>query len=249
MTKFYKKKEKKEKLHSLVYGIHPIIEILKAKRRKIYTIYTTRPQPKSWSNIERLLNQDIQVQYVNKNVLDKISGTNEHQSVVAITSEFIIRKKFFDPVKSPFLIMLDGVQDPRNLGAILRSGYCTGVDGVILTRKASAPLNATAIKASAGLAEHLEIYQATSAGAAVNELKNAGYSIYLATLEGEDATKINYQLPLCLVIGGEGFGISKSILDSGFQIKLPQKTSDISYNASVAAGILLFIIAHQKGKI
>lgn len=240
---------KKEKSVDLVFGIHPILELLKAKRRKLVTIYTTKPAPKAWDQIAPLLSKDTQIQYVAREVLAKIAQTTDHQGVVAWATPFIIRKKFFEPTKSPLLVLLDSVQDPRNLGAILRSVYCTGVDGVIICGKNAAPLNATALKSSAGLAEHLDIYEAPTALAALQELKKAGYALYLATVKGEDATGFPYQLPLCLVIGNESTGIAKNLLSFGTQITLPQRTTDISYNASVAAGILLFLIAHQAKKI
>ncbi len=240
---------KKEKSLDLVFGVHSIVELLKAKRRKLVTIYTTKPVPKSWDSIAQLLSKETQVQYVTRDVLDRLAHTTDHQSVVAWATPFSIRKKFFEPERSPFLVLLDSIQDPRNLGAILRSAYCTGVDGILISGKNSAPLNATALKASAGLAEYLEIYQAPTALAAVQELKKAGYPLYLATLQGEDATGFPYSLPLCLVIGNEATGIAKNLLSFGQQIRLPQRTTDISYNASVAAGILLFLIAHQAKKI
>lgn len=240
---------KKEKSLDLVYGIHPIIELLKAKKRKLVTIYTTKPVPKAWDLIAPLLSKETQLQYVARDVLTRLAQTTDHQSVVAWATPFNIRKKFFETERSPFILMLDSIQDPRNLGAILRSAYCTGVDGVIVCGKNSAPLNATALKSSAGLAEHLEIYEAPTALAAMQELKKAKYSIYLATLQGEDATGFPYPLPLCLVIGNEAVGIAKNLFSYGTQIKLPQKSDDISYNASVAAGILLFLIAHQAKKI
>lgn len=237
---------KKQEIPSMVYGIHPIIELLKAKKRKMQTIYTTDPEPKAWSEIVPLLPSYVNVKHVTKDALTKIAQTPDHQSVVALAAPFILRKKFFDPQLNPFLIMLDGIQDPRNLGAILRSSYCSGVTGVILTSKSSSPLNAVALKSSAGLAEHLEIYQTTSIQHAVNELKSAGYNVYLAAIDGKDITKVNFELPLCIVIGNEALGISKNILSQGTKVKLPQVKSDISYNASVAAGIFLFTIAQQK---
>ena len=240
---------KKEKSYELVFGIHSVIELLKAKKRKLVTIYTTKPVPKAWDMIAPLLSKETQLQYVSRDVLNRLAQTTDHQSVVAWATPFNIRKKFFETSKNPFLLLLDSIQDPRNLGAILRSAYCTGVDGVIICGKNAAPLNATALKSSAGLAEHLEIYQAPTALAAVQELKKGGYAQYLATLQGEDATGFPYSLPLCLVIGNESTGIAKNLLSFGEQIRLPQRTTDISYNASVAAGILLFLIAHQTKKI
>jgi len=240
---------KKEKGLELIYGVHPIIELLKAKRRSLVTLYTTKPVPKAWTLIEPLLPPKVQIQYVSREVLTRMAQTSDHQSIIGLATPFIKRTKFFDPLKSPFLILLDSIQDPRNLGAILRSAYCTGVNGVIMCGKNSAPLNATAFKSSAGLAEHLEIYEASTAAAAILELKQARYHLYLATLSGNNATTITYEKPLCLVIGNEATGISKNLLSSGTQIRLAQRTSDISYNASVAAGILLFLIADQRKMI
>ncbi len=233
--------------NEIVYGIHPIRELLKAKRRKLVSIYTTRKPPKAWQSIQKLLPKYINIQYVDKSALDKLAGTPDNQSVVAWASPFVIRKKFFDPAKQKFLVMLDGIQDPRNVGAILRSAYCTGANGVIITTRKSAPLNATAYKSSAGLAEHLDVFIASSAQGAALELKRAGYALYISTLEkAKDANEVEYQLPCCIVIGSEATGVTKSIIKEGTAIKLPQRTPDISYNASVAAGILLFLVGTQK---
>lgn len=242
-------KKEKQKTQELVYGVHPIIELLKAKKRKIYTIYTTKHTPKVWSQIAKLLPREVAINYTDKNTLDRIAGTSDHQSVVAWASPLVIRKKFFNSQQAGYLVMLDGVQDPRNLGAILRSCYCTGVQGVIIPSKKSAPLNAVALKSSAGLAEHLDIYQSTTAPAAIQELKQAGYTIYLATIKGQDATQVQFKEPLCMVIGSEDQGVTQSIIKEGISVTLPQRTPEISYNASVAAGILLFMIGSQINKI
>ena len=240
----------KEKKSELIFGVHPIIELLRAKKRKIITLYTTKPEPSAFKIISKLLpKRPINIQYVKRDVLNKLAGTNDHQSFIAIVSPIQLRTKFFQPDKQKFLLMLDGIQDVRNLGAILRSAYCTGVDGIIITKKNSAPLNASVFKASAGLAEHLEIYLANSAKQAAIELKNAGYKLYLTLIKGNNATKIKYQQPLCLVIGNEATGISKDILNLGEHVTLPQIEADISYNASVASGIFLFLIATQNNII
>ena len=143
--------------------------------------------------------------------------------------------------------MLDCIQDPRNIGAILRSAYCSGFEGAIIPQKMSAPLNGVALKSSAGLAEHIEIYQPPSSVFASQELKKQGYNFYLGVLseKSKDATKVDYKKPLCLVVGSEGFGITKQILNYGINVKISQKSSNISYNASVAAGILMFLIASK----
>ncbi|HBR70574.1 TPA: 23S rRNA (guanosine(2251)-2'-O)-methyltransferase RlmB [Candidatus Dependentiae bacterium] len=238
----------KQKTVEIVYGVHPILELLKAKKRKITTLYVLQPEPKTFKQIKACLPvYPIKINYKSRQELTQLSGTPDHQGIVALASPFQTRKKTFDPKLQPFIILLDGIQDPRNLGAILRSTYCTGFQGVILTQKGTAPLNAVVLKAAAGLAEHLEIAVAPSAGAALQQLKQDGYHIYISALEknAHDATKIIYEKPLCLVIGSEGTGVSKDILNKGQTVIVPQRTSDISYNASVAAGILMFLVAHQ----
>ena len=233
---------------SLIYGVHPIVELLKAKKRKLVHIYTTNPYPKSWKQIAALLPAYCTVHTVTRAELARRAGTDDHQSVVGYATDLEVRKKMFDPATHPFIVMLDGIQDTRNMGAIVRSAYCVGVDGVIITEKNSAPINASTLKASAGLLEHVPVMLVPTASAAVAALKQAGYTIYLATLGGTDATKVTYKKPLCLVIGSEGPGISPEISSAGTRVMLPQKTADISYNASVAAGILLFSIYHQNIK-
>ena len=244
------KKKDKEIKGELIFGIHPVVELLKAKRRKLISIYTTKPTPQAFDHIQKVMPKyPVPIQYVAREVLDRMVGTTDHQGVVAWVHSFPFRKTFFDPKKQKFLVMLDGIQDPRNLGAILRSAYCTGVDGAILIKKGGAQLTGVAIKSAAGLSEHLEMYVAQSAPAAIAELKSAGYEVYLSTFDGENAAACAYKAPLCMVIGGEGMGISKSILNSGTHVTLPQKSNDISYNASVAAGILLFIVSTHQGNL
>ena len=239
--------KKINKDQEIIFGAHPIIELLKAKKRKIHEIYTIKPQPKAWNQIAHSLPNYVKIHYVTKDALNKLAGTDDHQSIVAIAGQLPIRKKFFDSKKEKFILMLDGIQDTRNLGAILRSAYCTGVSGVIITTKNSAPISGSVLKASAGLAEHLEIYLAPTPQAAILELKKAGYAIFLATIEkSHNVLNLEFNLPLCIVIGNEATGISKNILGSGQHITLPQKTADISYNASVAAGILLFLVSTKN---
>ena len=230
--------------NDMIYGVHPIIEVLKAKKRKIISIYTTKPLPEGWERIKAHLPQrSPMIQYVSKQVLDKMTGTADHNNIVAWVSPFKYSSKMFTPDSKPFILMLDGIQDVRNLGAILRSAYCAGVDGVILCKKGSAALTPASFKASAGLAEHLSIYVAPSAAYAAQEVKNAGYNLYMAVLNGKNAIEVEFKRPLCLIIGNEAIGISKNIQSLGEKITLPQRTADISYNASVAAGILMFLAA------
>jgi len=244
------KKKQKQVAGQLIFGIHPIVECLKAKRRKIISLYTTKPHPKAFKEIERNLPKyKIPVQYVTRAILAKMAESTDHQGVIAWVREFPFRKKPFDPQKQKFIVLLDGIQDPRNVGAIIRSAYCAGADGVVLCKKGGSPLSATAVKASAGLAEHMEIMLLSSVQAAAQELKNAGYNLFMAVFDGTPVTECEFTEPLCLVIGNEAIGVSKSILKLGTGVTIPQRSADISYNASVAAGILLFQAGSKTGKI
>ena len=234
----------------LIFGLHPIIELIKAKKRKLITLYTTRPEPKGWQQIiDVLAEKKVPIQYVERAVLTRMAETPDHQGVIAWVMPFIFKKQMFEAEKYPLLLMLDSIQDPRNVGAMVRSAYCTGIDGIIMIKKGGSPLTATALKSSAGLAEHVPIFLAGSPQEAVLLLKKAGYTIYLATFNGANATQVCFKAPLCLVIGSEGVGVSRSILKEGIAVTLPQRVKDISYNASVAAGILSFLVASKVGAL
>jgi 23S rRNA (guanosine2251-2'-O)-methyltransferase len=234
----------------VIFGIHPIAELLRAKKRKIITLYTTNPTPKQWHYIQSLLPQyPIDIKQVSKESLTQYAGSSDHQGVVAYAQPFVLHSKLFDTKKHTSLIVLDGIQDPRNLGAIIRSAYCTDTAGVLITEKNSAPLNAVALKAAAGLAEHMLIRYVPSAEVAAMELKEAGYGIYCGTFRGKDIRAIQFQIPYALIVGSEGSGISPALQKNATLVTLPQKTPHISYNASVAAGILLFTAASQQKAI
>jgi 23S rRNA (guanosine2251-2'-O)-methyltransferase len=238
-----------------LFGIHPITELLRAKRRKLYQLFTTQPTPKGFSGFCSLIPSHIPISYVSREELTRRAGTPDHQGFVALAEPLPIRTRVFDPAKQGFILMLDGIQDPRNLGAIIRSACCTGVQGIVIPRAQSAPLSGIVSKASAGLIDHIDIYQSATSSSAIQEIRSAGYTIYLAALGGIDMRTLHYSEPLCLVIGSEGTGISKAVLNQGTAIAIPHTTPvraekhSISYNASVAAGILVFALANSLKKI
>lgn len=242
------KKRPIKEIYNVVYGPHAIIELLRAKKRKLISLYATKPLLRPWDRIKQYLPQNFHnIQFVNKEVLARMAGSPDNNGIVALVTPFKFAKKVFDPSKKPFIILLDGIQDVRNLGAILRTVTCMGADGVVLCGKGGVDLSPTVFKTSAGLAEYLDVYRASSLKSAVSEIKVAGYNLYLAVLRGgKNATKVSYKKPLCLVIGSEGAGISSDILKEGELITIPQIKPDISYNASVAAAILMFIVIYGK---
>jgi 23S rRNA (guanosine2251-2'-O)-methyltransferase len=226
----------------IIYGVHPLIECLKAGRRKIQALYTTKPYPKGWERIKPHLPKRIpNIQYVNREALTRLCGTPDHMGVVAYVQPFVYATKGLNPENKPRVLLLDGVQDVGNLGAILRSAYCTNVDAVILCKKGGCLITPGVLKGAAGLAEHLSIYVVPSLPHAVRELKKMGYSLYMTVADGgENAMEVAFEKPYCMVIGSEYAGISPQIREQGVKVTLPQRDTS-SYNASVAAGIFLFI--------
>jgi len=244
------KKKQPVKYTNIIYGVHPIQELLQSKRLKIGAIYTLKNPIKSWAGISKLVPNHIPVSLVTRETLDNVAGTKDHQGILAFVGEFPFSQSMFTPDKQKFIVVLDEIQDVRNLGAILRSAYCTGVDGVILVKAHAASLTPAAIKSSAGLALHMPIHLAPSIKSALFDLKKAGYHIYCATLGGsESVAQFTFQEPAVLVIGNEEMGISADVAKMGTKILLPQRRPDISYNASVAAGILMYSIGLQLKKI
>jgi len=241
------KKKTAEKTGELLFGAHSIIEALKAKRRKLISVYTTQPTPRAWERVQPYLPKSVpNIQYVNTNILSSMAEGGKHMGIVAWFAPFPYRSKMFDPSTHPLIVILDGVQDVQNLGAILRSAHCVGFNGVVLNTSHAAPLTGGAHKASAGLAEHMDIHLATSSRNAVIEAKKAGYNLYLAVVNGgENAINVEYTGPACLIIGSEEMGIAADLRNEGTKISLPQKTEDISFNASVAAGILMFVMQQK----
>jgi len=231
----------------LLIGIHPLIECLKAKKRKIISLYLAKPEPKGWSRVKPYLPKSLpNIQYVSRDVLTRLAGSSDHMGIVAYVTPYKYATKAFDVIQKPRLLLLDGVQDVRNLGAILRSAYCTGIDGVLLGKKHGSLLTPAVFKASAGLAEHLNIYVVPSIKNAVKELKAMGYTLYMTVADGGvDVTQITFKTPHCLVIGSEEVGIKHTVRNEGIQVTLPQRDT-ASYNASVAAGIFLFLTVYQK---
>lgn len=148
----------------------------------------------------------------------------------------------------PLLLILDSIQDTHNVGAILRSADCSGVDGIIVTKHNSAPINETVVKTSAGASEHVKIAQVNNLSQTINELKQNGFWIVGSYLEGaKDYTKVDYKMPIAVIVGNEEKGIRKLTADKcDYLVRIPMKGKIQSLNVSVATGVLLFEILRQR---
>jgi 23S rRNA (guanosine2251-2'-O)-methyltransferase len=204
----------------------------------------------------------IPVQFVPESRLNKIAAGAGHQGVAALTAPVAYLEiddllsaiaADTDEVRArkPILLLLDGVQDPHNFGAILRSAVAAGVDGVVIPRHGMAPLSAVAIKASAGTAFRIPIARVPNLADALYPLKERGYWVLGADSEGEETIwTCDWDRPLAIVMGSEGKGLRRRVAEGcDLLISIPMRGNAESLNASVAAGIILFAAARERGPL
>ena len=195
----------------------------------------------------------IVLQEVDKSRLDELSESGNHQGVVGVcpAKGYVEIEEILDYAKSknedPFILLLDGIMDPHNLGAILRSAEAAGVHGVILPKRRAVGLTPIVAKTSSGAIEHIMVSRVTNLSDAITKLKNNGLWIAYADMEGENLYDADLSGPIALIIGSEGTGI-RSLLakNSDFAVKIPMYGHIESLNASVAAGILMYEVVRRR---
>lgn len=195
----------------------------------------------------------IKFEFVPKIVLDKKSKTGHHQGYIAETVDFNyssvedILNKAKSKHEKPFVVILDGIEDPHNFGAIIRSCECAGVHGIIIPKNRAVQVNETVIRTSTGAISNMLIAKVTNLKDAINELKNNDVWVFAAETGGENIYNKKLNQNIAIVIGSEGFGIKKSILQQcDGTITLPLCGQVNSLNASVACGIVIFEILRQR---
>lgn len=196
---------------------------------------------------------DVMVDFVPKERLDFMSETKNHQGVVAVLSAFAystIDDMFALAEKkgeAPFFFLLDGIEDPHNLGAIIRTANLAGAHGVILPKRRAAGLTATVVKASAGAIHYTPVAKVTNIVSTIEQLKEKGMWFVCADMDGELMYRQNLTGPIGLVIGNEGKGVSRLVKEHcDFISFIPMKGDIDSLNASVAAGVLAYEIVRQR---
>ncbi len=232
-----------------IYGKNVLKEKLNSNE-KINKVFLAE-KFKDYEIIKLLKEKKVKVNYVPVSFLDrKVDGL--HQGVVMEVDE---EKTYsLDEVISnidkeyPLLVMLDHLEDPHNFGAIIRTCEALGVDGIIIPNDRSVSINSTVVKTSAGAISHMKIIRVANLTASINKLKGNGYWIIGTDMEGEDYTKIDYKMPICLVIGNEGRGISKIVNDNcDYIATIPMVGKVNSLNASVSCAIILSRIVSSRG--
>ena len=196
---------------------------------------------------------DTMVKYVSKERLDQMSETGKHQGVIAYAAAYeyaevedmlaLAREKN----EPPFLVLLDGIEDPHNLGAIIRTANQAGAHGVIIPKNRAVGLTATVAKTSAGALNYTPVAKVTNIGKTIEELKKEGLWFVCADMDGTTMYNLDLKGPIGLVIGNEGEGVSRLVKEKcDFVASIPMKGDIDSLNASVAAGILAYEIVRQR---
>lgn len=196
---------------------------------------------------------DCVISFVKKERLDQLSTTGKHQGVIAYAAAYEyaevddILKLAQDKNEPPFIILLDCIEDPHNLGAIIRTAHQAGAHGVIIPKRRAVGLTATVARVSAGALNYLPVAKVTNLAATIDELKQKGLWFVCADMDGELMYKLNLKGPIGLVIGSEGEGVGRLVKEKcDFVARIPMFGKVDSLNASVAAGIMAYEIVRQR---
>ncbi|HKK96177.1 MAG TPA: 23S rRNA (guanosine(2251)-2'-O)-methyltransferase RlmB [Anaerovoracaceae bacterium] len=241
---------------NLIIGRNPVIEALKG-HTEFEKILIAKGAEGSISKIVGIA-KDKQVicHYVDRIVLDKMAPRQNHQGVIAEITEYKyaeiedILKIAIKKEEEPFIIVLDDLQDPHNLGAIMRTAECAGAHGIIVPKRNSCGLTATVAKASAGAIEHMPCVRVTNIAQTLTKLKDEGFWIAACDMGGSRYYNQDLTGKLCLVIGNEGKGISQLVKKKcDFVVSIPMKGKISSLNASNAAAVIIYEVRKQRDMV
>lgn len=245
---------KQDEYDDLVYGRNAVLELLKSDK-DINKIFIERGEKHGSINeiIAKAKEARIVTVEVERSKLDSMTKEN-HQGVIAIVPPFNyceiedILEVAKQRQETPFVLLLDGIEDPHNLGAIIRTAETAGVHGIIIPKRRSVAVNSTVNKVSAGAATHMKVARVSNLNDAVRILKQQG--LWIIGTDGEAKTNYYEQDltgPIGLIIGSEGFGMSKLLKENtDILVKIPMKGQITSLNASVAAGIVMYEVVKQN---
>ena len=235
---------------NIIIGRNSVLELLNSNREIDRILVEKGNKTGSMSAIIAKAGQKQgPVKYVVAEKLNSICPGANHQGVIAYTAmqEYCsindLIQHAAEKNESPFIIICDGIEDPYNLGAIIRTAECCGAHGIVIPKRRSVGINYAVSKSACGALEHMKIARVSNITAAINELKENGVWVYGADMDGEPYDKVDFSGPVALVVGGEGKGISRIVNENcDVVLSLPMKGRITSLNASVAAGIFMYEI-------
>ncbi|HIS47163.1 MAG TPA: 23S rRNA (guanosine(2251)-2'-O)-methyltransferase RlmB [Candidatus Scybalocola faecigallinarum] len=239
---------------SIVEGRNPVIEAFRSGKTvdKLFVLDGCQDGPIR-TILREAKKRDTIVHFVSKERLDQLSQTKHHQGVIAVCAAYAyaqvedILQAARDKGEDPFIILLDGIEDPHNLGAILRTANLAGAHGIIIPKNRAVGLTPTVAKVSAGAINYTPVARVTNLASAIDSLKKEGLWFACADMDGQLMYRQNLKGPIGLVIGNEGSGVSRLVKEKcDFTISVPMKGDIDSLNASVAAGVLAYEIVRQR---
>lgn len=238
-----------------IEGKNPVLESLRAGHELIKIYIAKGDQTRSMTELLALAaKKGVPINQVDMQSLNRMAVTRNHQGVIAVAAEWKyasieeILQRATQLGEPPFVVLLDGVEDPQNLGSIIRTAEAAGVHGLIIPDRRAVGLNATVSRASAGAIEYLPVARVTNLTKTIDSLKQQGLWFTAAEMEGElEFGQADLAGPMGLVVGGEGNGVSRLVREHcDQQIRLPMWGKVNSLNVSVAAGILMYEVRRQR---
>ena len=245
-----------EEYQDQIEGRNSVIELLESGR-DVNKILVARGE--KHGSIHKIITmareRKIVVTEIERSKLNRIAQTQNHQGVIAIVPPFAycevddILELANAKNEMPFLLILDGIEDPHNLGSIIRTAETAGVHGIIIPKRRAAQVNSTVSKVSAGAVEYMKIARVNNINETIRYLKQKGIWICGTDMDTDIIyTKQDYRIPIAIVIGSEGFGMSRLVKENcDFIVKIPMKGQINSLNASVSAGIIIYEVLKKRG--
>ncbi|MCL1971608.1 MAG: 23S rRNA (guanosine(2251)-2'-O)-methyltransferase RlmB [Endomicrobia bacterium] len=250
-NKFHNK-QKNEPLDNIIYGRNPVLELLKAGKRTVNKILIA--QTARGTAITEIINlaknKGIAIHNVPPEKLDKYSENSQGIAAEVSPMEYTEIEELIAKAKqnkNPLLVLLDGIEDPHNLGAIIRNCVAFGADGVIIPKWRAAGVNETVSKSSAGAIEHIPVSRVVNTNQTIDLLKERGFWVAGAENGGQTLEEAKLPFPLVIIIGSEGFGLHQlTKKNCDFLISIPQKNTISSLNASCASAVILYEVSKKR---
>ncbi len=234
-----------------ICGVHAVYEALASRRQPVERIHIAREahSAKLKEILDLARERDIPVRKEERAVLDRLAGGEVHQGIIAVSAALSYADfEVLFKTDRPLVVVLDGVEDPHNLGAVIRTAEACGVSGIVVPERHSAPLGAAAIKASAGASAYVPVVRAKNVANTIDELKQRG--LWVVGIDPSGAgnwTEFDYKTPVALVLGGEHRGLRRLVREHcDALVRIPMLGKIASLNISVAAAVVLYEVVRQR---
>lgn len=244
-----------EQENLIIYGRNAVTEVLRSERSvdKLLVLDQDKQSPMISKIVAEARKQKLVVRFENKEKMNQVAGTDKHQGVIALVAAYAYCEvqEILDEAEakgeSPFILILDQIEDPHNLGAIIRTAHIAGVHGIIIPKRRAVGVTSTVVKTSAGAIEHMKLARVTNIARTIEELKEKFVWVVCADMDGQMMYDVDMKGALAIVVGSEGQGVSHLVKEKAdFIATIPMQGEITSLNASVAAGVLIYEAVRQR---